>query len=76
MSEKPMFWLWPDRVIGKRESRRLRDEHNAAMNERAEMYAALKVVALTPGIRTHLEQYDPKALRQIEKAIAKAEGVA
>lgn len=25
-------WLWPDHVIGKRESRRLRDEHNALVN--------------------------------------------
>lgn len=27
------FWHWPDRAIGKRESRRLREEHNKAMNE-------------------------------------------
>mgnify|MGYP000891963766 FL=1 len=26
------FWHWPDRVIGKRESRQLRDEHNATEN--------------------------------------------
>ena len=26
-------WLWPDRTIGKMESRILRDEHNAAVNE-------------------------------------------
>jgi hypothetical protein len=26
-------WLWPDHAIGKRESRRLREEHNAAVNE-------------------------------------------
>jgi hypothetical protein len=25
-------WLWPDHVIGKREARRLREEHNAAVN--------------------------------------------
>lgn len=25
-------WLWPDRVIGKRESRRLREEHNTMVN--------------------------------------------
>jgi hypothetical protein len=25
-------WLWPDRVIGKRESRRLREEHNDLVN--------------------------------------------
>lgn len=30
-------WLWPDRVIGKRESRRLRDEHNALVNRVAQL---------------------------------------
>jgi len=25
-------WLWPDRQIGKRESRELREEHNALVN--------------------------------------------
>lgn len=30
-------WLWPDRVIGKRESRTLRDEHNALVNSHAEL---------------------------------------
>lgn len=25
-------WLWPDRTIGKRESRQLREEHNALLN--------------------------------------------
>ena len=25
-------WLWPDHVIGKRESRALREEHNALVN--------------------------------------------
>ncbi len=29
------FWHWPDHIIYKRESRRLRDEHNAAMNKLA-----------------------------------------
>ena len=32
-------WLWPDHAIGKRESRRLRDEHNATVNSRAELLA-------------------------------------
>lgn len=29
----PKAWLWPDRVISKRESRRLREEHNRLVNE-------------------------------------------
>lgn len=32
---------WPDHVIGKRESRRIRDEHNALYNSHAELAAAL-----------------------------------
>ncbi len=36
------FWHWPDHVISKRESRRLREEHNARMNERAELLEALE----------------------------------
>lgn len=28
----PRSWLWPDRTIGKRESGRLREEHNEAVN--------------------------------------------
>lgn len=27
------FFHWPDHVIGKRESRRIREDHNAALNE-------------------------------------------
>lgn len=30
-----MFWHWPDKVIGKKESRRLREEHNALANRLA-----------------------------------------
>ena len=35
-------WLWPDRTIGKRESRRLREEHNETVNQHADMLAALQ----------------------------------
>ena len=30
-------WLWPDKRIGKRESRKLREEHNAVVNLNAEL---------------------------------------
>lgn len=33
MSYTRKSWLWPDRTIGKKESRVLRDEHNALYNE-------------------------------------------
>lgn len=36
MSAPTLSWLWPDHVIGKRESRRLRDEHNALVNHYVE----------------------------------------
>jgi hypothetical protein len=35
-------WLWPDRVIGKRESRLLREEHNALINKLQDAELALK----------------------------------
>ncbi len=41
------FWHWPDHVIGKRESRRLREEHNARMNERHEAKEALNEIHAT-----------------------------
>lgn len=34
-------WLWPDRVIGKRESRQLREEHNRLVNSSAALVAAI-----------------------------------
>ena len=37
----PRCWLWPDRVIGKKESRVLREEHNALCNSHAELVKAL-----------------------------------
>ena len=33
---------WPDHVIGKRESRRIREAHNALYNSHAELLAALQ----------------------------------
>ena len=37
MNTKQTTWHWPDHVIGKRESRRLREEHNALANSHAEL---------------------------------------
>jgi hypothetical protein len=34
-------WLWPDRPIGKAESKQLREEHNALLNSHAELLEAL-----------------------------------
>lgn len=38
-----LCWLWPDRTIGKRESRVLREEHNKLANSHAELLAALEL---------------------------------
>ena len=37
-------WLWPDHRIGIRESRRLREEHNALVNSHAEAIEACRAV--------------------------------
>jgi hypothetical protein len=65
-------WLWPDHCIGKRESRRLREEHNATVNDCADLLAACKyVVAWTPDT----EKWDPETARDLlNAAILKAEG--
>ena len=35
-------FLWPDHIIGKGESRRIREEHNAAINDMSELLEALR----------------------------------
>lgn len=42
MRHKP--FLWPDHVIGKAESRRIREEHNAAINALADALDACRWV--------------------------------
>ena len=37
-------FLWPDHIIGKGESRRIREEHNAAINALADALAACRMV--------------------------------
>lgn len=39
--EKFKAWLWPDRTIGKKESRRLREEYNQLYNKCHEKHFAL-----------------------------------
>ena len=40
----PRSWLWPDHVIGKRESRTLREEHNRMVNVNIELLKALETL--------------------------------
>ena len=35
------FWLWPDHVAGKRETHRLREEHNKLAREHHELRIAM-----------------------------------
>lgn len=53
---KSVSWLWPDRTIGKRESRVLREEHNALANSHHELLTALK--ALADEVWTHNGQQE------------------
>lgn len=45
MSTTHTAFHWPDHVIGKRESRRIRDAHNALYNSHAELVAELEKCA-------------------------------
>lgn len=37
-------WLWPDRAIGKRESRQIREEHNIVVTSHGELYEAARLL--------------------------------
>lgn len=69
-------WHWPDHVIGKRESRRLREEHNALANSHAELLAALQSILKwvdpysVPGYEDKVRDVEAA-----EAAVAKAEEV-
>ena len=42
---KHNIWLWPNRKIGKKESGEMREEHNAVVNDNANLLEALQAVA-------------------------------
>ena len=46
MTTKFHAFHWPDHVIGKRESRRIRDEHNALFNSHHELASKLREVVI------------------------------
>ena len=85
MTTKHMSWLWPDHVIGKRESRRLREEHNAVVNSQAELLEACEL-CVEELFQLHEQTHPdciadrPKrcpsraALEKARAAIAKAKG--
>ncbi len=58
---KPTTWLWPDRVIGKRESRELRETHNDLVNKHAAAMEALRSLVMegpAPSTRTGTQRWD------------------
>ncbi len=73
-------WLWPDRVIGKRESRRLREEQNALVNSHADLLAALEKFIDTAEMQkaggdSMLKiQFNGPALTSARAAISRAKG--
>ena len=64
-------WLWPDHAIGKRESARLREEHNAAVNVAAELRAALELVNVDKDGDGFI---CAEGMDQVRAALAKARG--
>ena len=72
-------WLWPNRAIGKRESEKLRKEHNLLVSNHARLLEALRCL-----VRRSANQLDQSptrdgidnvdALVAARAAIAKAEG--
>lgn len=70
-------WLWPDHAIGKRESRRLRDEHNRTVNLCAELVTALQIIADSEPLETGTFVCDFQSLQSVARAaITKATGKA
>lgn len=71
----PVFdsFLWPDHVIGKRESRTIREEHNALVNAHAALLAenaALRAALESAGIRFNSLALDAHAGKNTIRAIA------
>ena len=68
-------WLWPDRTIGKRESRQLREDHNATVNaiadslaRVAELEAALSRLVNAPDVNE--DMLSPETIVAAEQARA------
>lgn len=62
-------WLWPDRAIGKREARRLREEQNALFNSHCELLEAVK---LALPMMEAIHEVPPRRARLLRRAIANA----
>lgn len=67
-------WLWPDRTIGKRESRVLREEHNALLNEAANIVAVLQTMTNVINVKEPDAILVFAAIEKARAALAKWEG--
>lgn len=76
-------FLWPDHVIGKRESRQIREEHNALYNSHAELLAAcLEARGYVESFARSMKERGFEAMAQngeaclssMNRAVEKAEG--
>ena len=63
--------LWPDHVIGKRESRIIRDNHNALYNSHAQLLAALEALCADSYLA---DPINADRMKQARAAIQQAKG--
>lgn len=61
---KPQCWLWPDHTIAKAESRQLREEHNALVNENERLREALRECITNDGANCLAYGADTPTLRR------------
>lgn len=80
-TEPHSAYLWPDHTIGKRESRALRDSHNALYNDyhnllavNAELVRALESIAKTQRADGEWESLVYKSKDTARAALRKAKG--
>ena len=75
MSEsKHSTWLWPDRTIGKRESRALRDEHNRLINSHAKLLEAIEQSLTAYGALGYMrpKEYAQRRFDEINRVLSAA----
>ena len=74
---KQITWHWPDHVIGKRESHRLREEHNELANSHANLASSLSAMLSVFNVRP--DEIEPVAaficIEKSKAALAKAKEV-
>lgn len=62
------FWLWPNRVIGKRRSGELREEHNKAVQQIHDLRNALEAVMNSWRVVCSAQGWDPLDLQEHRSA--------